>query len=53
MNCCTLAPPMPRHFADDDLPNPPECSPLDSAQARRAERMPVIISPDDRSASVA
>jgi len=30
-------------IVDDDLPNPPE-SPLDSAQSRRATRLPVIIS---------
>jgi len=26
------------HLADDDLPNPPECDPLSSAQSRRAWR---------------
>jgi len=27
-----------RHIVDDDLPNTPEVSPLDSAQAKRAQR---------------
>lgn len=26
------------HLADDDIPNPPECDPLSSAQSRRARR---------------
>ncbi|MCP9838357.1 hypothetical protein KBY84_12720 [Cyanobium sp. N.Huapi 1H5] len=30
--------PIARHFPDDDTPRQPECSPLDSAQHRRAMR---------------
>ena len=30
---------------EDDDPCPPECGPLDSAQAKRAARMPVTIEP--------
>ena len=30
---------------EDDDPCPPECTPLDSAQAKRAERLPVVIEP--------
>lgn len=30
-----------RHEADDDAPRVPECSPLDSAQARRAMALEV------------
>lgn len=33
------------HIPDDDLPNVPELTPLDSAQARRAARLPVVITP--------
>ena len=29
--------------ADDDIPVVPSCSPLDSAQAKRAARLPVTI----------
>ena len=39
-------PPSIAHEVDDDLPNvPPDCSPLDSAQARRAMRLPGVIEP--------
>ena len=30
---------------EDDDPCPPECGPLDSAQAKRAARLPVTIEP--------
>jgi hypothetical protein len=35
----------PPELRDDDTPSTPECSPLDSAQARRASRLPVVITP--------
>lgn len=34
----------PPELRDDDTPGQPECNPLDSAQARRAARLPVIVS---------
>lgn len=45
MNPPVIAHPTPRHIPDDDLPNVPDLCPLDSAQARRAARLPVVITP--------
>ena len=33
----------PIELRDDDTPGAPDCNPLDSAQARRAHRLPVVI----------
>jgi len=45
MQSAVIAHPDRDWLIDDDLPNPPGCasSPLDSAQSRRATRLPVII----------
>ena len=35
----------PPESRDDDTPGAPECGPMDSAQAKRAARLPVTIEP--------
>lgn len=41
----TIPHPISRYMPDNDLPNVPDLCPLDSAQARRASRMEVVIEP--------
>jgi hypothetical protein len=48
MNPPVIDHPIARHFPDDDTPRQPECSPLDSAQHRRAMRQECLtIGPAD------
>jgi hypothetical protein len=41
----------PPELRDDDTPGQSECDPMDSAQARRAGRLPVVITPVDAPAT--